>query len=238
MQSNFPSICANSPHLQTLLYLRQCSAPLSCFVDSPAVLRSLSFVSLHDMPHMDELWTLLRREEIYLSKMDVDRVSGDLIDYVLAYEGLEVLKLRCENDNPFWREVVGRHRETLRELEVIPRFEGVWFFRCTHLETLRVSFNFRSISDDLMYLMSSVQPSLGQLFIDSPPLCSPRHGPPPHGKSEGAARIFMERTVATCFVSKGIGGSLECTLLSALDSSRNYDMKCYTNYKVQFRGPV
>ncbi len=195
MQSNFPSICADSPHLQTLvlsnpitslrpfddhtllrplcqtgireLYLRQCSAPLSCFVDSPVVLRSLSFVSLHDMPHMDELWTLLRREEIYLSKMDVDRVSGDLIDYVLAYEGLEVLKLCCENDNPiddalgrrFWREVVGRHRETLRELEVTPRFEGVWcfeatlenqVFRCTHLETLRVNFNFRSISDDVV----------------------------------------------------------------------------------------
>ncbi|KAF9043763.1 hypothetical protein BDZ89DRAFT_1128110 [Hymenopellis radicata] len=171
------------------------AAPLSCFVDSPAVLRSLSSVSLHDMPHMDELWTLLRREEIYLSKMDVDRISGYLFDYLLAYEGLEVLKLRCR----------GKHRETLQELEVTPRFEGVWcfeaapenhVFRCPTLKTLRVSFMFRSISEDLMYLLGSVQPSLEQLYIDCPPLYSPRHGPPPPDKSEGAARKCMERTIA------------------------------------------
>jgi hypothetical protein len=111
----------------------------------------------------DEIWDILRREQIYLLEVSTDEVSQALLDYLASYSGLKKLTLNFVTYNTSWSDALGiqfyrnvllKHVHTLSALEISPAFEGKWCFgqhniaivlQCTKLVSLKMSIN----SDDI-----------------------------------------------------------------------------------------
>ncbi|ESK89389.1 hypothetical protein Moror_16232 [Moniliophthora roreri MCA 2997] len=103
-----------------------------------------------------DLWKSLQSAGISLRRLTVDTTKSDLLAYLESFSGLEELSIFYpdgENDSDdlarrFYQDTLPRHSESLRKLEVLPYFEGVWaiglndvhvFDCCKKLVSLSVS---------------------------------------------------------------------------------------------------
>jgi hypothetical protein len=83
-----------------------------------------------------DVWQILETEGIELIQLKTDQMNDNLIRYLSSYKGLQALQLErvageddAESDrfaNAFFRDVLPRHKDTLKILHIRAGYEGDW----------------------------------------------------------------------------------------------------------------
>jgi hypothetical protein len=82
-----------------------------------------------------QLWKALKKTGLKLHALETDVTDLEsFLEYISSFEGLEKLVIlgidgkESEAAERFWKEVLPKHIETLRELTVHPHYEGDWCY--------------------------------------------------------------------------------------------------------------
>ncbi len=177
--------------------------------------RFLSSINLTETSsgNLEDLWTALNGENIHLLKIGCDKISGELFDYLLSYDGLQSLMLRFEEDSPrgdalagvFFSQVLPHHHKTITRLVLQPEFEGVWsfgeqtsaaVFQCTRLRFLWMTVRVSQL-DLAPQLVESAHlfEELEDLYVQCPSSFSKRAPETSHGDRYGAKRVMEDMIV-------------------------------------------
>jgi hypothetical protein len=135
---------------------------------------SLSSLNLHSHPlrygvlerpsgysTTSEIYAKLKMEKIHLKRVVSGEANDAILDYLGSYSGLEALELglfyfgaKEESDalsDRFYKSVLPKHFDTIRELKIQPSYEGGWCYdadfvsvllaQCKKLRSLSVTLN-------------------------------------------------------------------------------------------------
>jgi hypothetical protein len=106
-----------------------------------------------------QLWEALKKVGTKLQALETDGSDlKSLLEYISSFKGLEKLVIagidgkESEAAERFWKEVLPKHIETLRELTVHPHYEGDWCYGRHAPEVISKGKNLEKLGLSMQYL--------------------------------------------------------------------------------------